>query len=386
MERKHHQDTTNDQEGLMCVRRNSVGVLAVAVLGVVMIAGCSGHSVRYGANSEGDGESASQGNPEETARANSGWTGGTSSYGKGGLYDGGTVNGSRPSSGDSAQYASGSNPSGQDGSETAMGSSANGGMNGTKFSGADYGHDYSGVPGSGPNHGGVSGFGQGSAAGINPDPEAWSNAYLRGGNSSQDFYGDPSNAGSTADGGSHSGMGMPSDGSTATGSVNPKNWADTYVKENGGPSPEYVTPDMQVARVQENDNGGNEIVQRTRLKSGKGLDGQGGSLQDIYFDFDSWAISPEGAQNLEQGAYWLKNNPGEILTIEGHCDQRGTQDYNLVLGKKRAEAAREYLEKLGVESQRIRVVSYGKERPFCQMETEDCFQENRRSHMVIHVN
>ncbi len=376
----------------MCVRRISAGVFAVAVLGMVMMAGCSGHSVRYGANSEGDGESASQGNPDETARVNSGWSGGTSSNGSGGLYDGGMVNGSRPSTGPGSQPGGEGLASGMDGSETAMGSSTTGGMGGSKFSGTDYGHNYSGVPGSGSNHGGVSGFGEGSASGINPDPEAWSNAYLRGGNSSQDFYGDPSgdpsSAGSAADRRSHSGMGMPSDGQAGSESINPKNWADNYVRENGGPSPEYVDPDMQVARVQEHDNGGNESakVQKTHLKSGRGLDGQGGNLQDIYFEFDSWAISPQGAQNLEQGASWLKNNPGEMLTIEGHCDQRGTQDYNLVLGKKRAEAARDYLEKLGINSHRIKVVSYGKERPFCQMESEDCFQENRRSHMVIHLN
>ncbi|MDR4493207.1 MAG: OmpA family protein [Nitrospirales bacterium] len=373
MERKHHQDKTIDQEGLMGDRRNSIQVLAVVVLGMVMIAGCSGHSVRYGANSEGDGESALPGSSEETALLNSGSAHG--SDGQGHYYGGGTVNGRKPYSGTAAQSSAVNDPSAQGSSETAMDSSANGGKSDSNFSGTDYGQNYSGISGSGPNHGGVSGFGQGSANGANPDPEAWANAYLRGGNSSQEFYGDPSNMSQTADGSSAS--------DTTSASVNPNTWADSYVKENGGPSPEYVNPDMQVARVQER---GSEVVKKTHLKATKGFDGQGGTLQDIYFDFDSWAISRQGAQDLEQGAQWLKNNPGEMLTIEGHCDQRGTQDYNLVLGKKRAEAAREYLEKLGVDAQRIKIVSYGKERPFCQKDSEDCFQENRRSHMVIHLN
>ena len=113
---------------------------------------------------------------------------------------------------------------------------------------------------------------------------------------------------------------------------------------------------------------------------------QHGQVQDIYFDFDSWNISRNAAKFLEEGAQWLQANPGKALTIEGHCDQRGTQDYNLVLGQKRAEAARAYLTNLGVQPDRIKIVSYGKERPFCQNDSEDCFQENRRNHMVVRVN
>jgi peptidoglycan-associated lipoprotein len=109
-------------------------------------------------------------------------------------------------------------------------------------------------------------------------------------------------------------------------------------------------------------------------------------IQDVYFAFDSWRISVEGAKSLKEDARWLSAHPGKALTIEGHCDQRGTQSYNLVLGKKRAEAAREYLMDLGVSSHRIKIVSYGKERPFCHNVNEDCFQENRRNHMVVRVN
>jgi len=111
-----------------------------------------------------------------------------------------------------------------------------------------------------------------------------------------------------------------------------------------------------------------------------------GRMQDIYFAFDSWSISDAGVGSLEGNAQWLYANPGKSLTIEGHCDQRGTQDYNLVLGKKRAEAAREYLINLGVQAYRVKIVSYGKERPFCHDNHERCFQENRRNHMVIRMN
>jgi peptidoglycan-associated lipoprotein len=114
--------------------------------------------------------------------------------------------------------------------------------------------------------------------------------------------------------------------------------------------------------------------------------GQEGRMQDVYFAFDSWSISDEGVRYLEEDAQWLYANPGKSLTIEGHCDQRGTQDYNLVLGKKRAEAAREYLINLGVQAYRVKIVSYGKERPFCHDSNAKCFQENRRNHMVIRMN
>ena len=357
----------------MGTRRNTVTVVGIAVLGLLITGGCSGHSVRYGANSEGEGESALQENSGEMGGMKAGT--GYAAPGQNG-YTGGLVNGSNPSSTQAGQIAGVNGASGNStsGDSTSVGGGSVGPDGTSNFSGTDYGKNYGGVSGSGPNRGGVNGFGTGSAAGTNPDPEAWANAYLRGGESSQDFYGDPSKKGES-DGGN---------------SANPKAWGDTYMKENGGPSPEYVNPDLQIAQLQDGQTTGRDSV-KTSMKSPSNNGSTGirmaeGQLHDLYFAFDSWAITPEGAQDLEQGALWLQNNPGEKLTIEGHCDQRGTQDYNLVLGKKRAEAAREYLEKLGIDSHRIQVVSYGKERPFCQNDSEDCFQANRRSHMVIHLN
>ena len=80
---------------------------------------------------------------------------------------------------------------------------------------------------------------------------------------------------------------------------------------------------------------------------------------------------------------WLKANARVKVTLEGHCDERGTSEYNLALGDRRANAAREYLASLGIDGSRIRTVSYGKERPFCTQSNESCWQENRRAHFLI---
>ena len=88
-------------------------------------------------------------------------------------------------------------------------------------------------------------------------------------------------------------------------------------------------------------------------------------LRDVFFGYDSWTITEEGRQSLTQDAQWIKANAGALVKIEGHCDERGTLAYNLVLGEKRAKAVRNYLVELGVGANRLSVVSYGKERPFC---------------------
>ncbi|BCA54407.1 Peptidoglycan-associated lipoprotein [Nitrospira sp. KM1] len=106
-------------------------------------------------------------------------------------------------------------------------------------------------------------------------------------------------------------------------------------------------------------------------------------LRDVYFSYDSWTISEEGRQALGRNADWLKSNPGAAIKVEGHCDERGTSAYNLVLGEKRAKAVRNYLVELGVAANRLSVVSYGKERPFCSDHAEACYQQNRRGHLVV---
>jgi peptidoglycan-associated lipoprotein len=106
-------------------------------------------------------------------------------------------------------------------------------------------------------------------------------------------------------------------------------------------------------------------------------------LRDVFFGYDSWTIPEDGRQALTRDAEWLKSNPSALVKVEGHCDERGTSAYNLVLGEKRAKAARNYLVELGVSANRLSVVSYGKERPSCNEHAESCYQQNRRGHLAV---
>ena len=107
-----------------------------------------------------------------------------------------------------------------------------------------------------------------------------------------------------------------------------------------------------------------------------------GELRDIHFDFDRYEIRPEDAQVLEANAVLLKSNPRWQVLIEGHADPRGTTEYNLALGDRRARASMNYLVAQGVRSNRISVISYGKERPVCREANEDCWSQNRRAHFL----
>ena len=106
-------------------------------------------------------------------------------------------------------------------------------------------------------------------------------------------------------------------------------------------------------------------------------------LGDVFFDYDEFAIRTDARAALQQNADWLRRWTSTRITIEGHCDVRGTNEYNLALGERRGHAVREYLVSLGVESQRIVVVSKGEEAPVCFDETETCWQRNRRAHPII---
>ncbi len=106
-------------------------------------------------------------------------------------------------------------------------------------------------------------------------------------------------------------------------------------------------------------------------------------LTDIFFDFDRSTIRPDGQAALEANSRVLREMNGRKVVIEGHCDERGTVEYNLVLGERRAQAVRRYLEDLGVPASQLQVVSYGKERPFCTDHANDCWQKNRRAHFLV---
>ena len=108
-----------------------------------------------------------------------------------------------------------------------------------------------------------------------------------------------------------------------------------------------------------------------------------GLIGDVYFDFDKSDLRPEARQRLAENARWLREHPEFLLTIEGHCDERGTNEYNLALGQRRAESAKDYVASLGIEGGRLQTISYGEERPVCTESTEACWQRNRRAHFVI---
>ena len=107
------------------------------------------------------------------------------------------------------------------------------------------------------------------------------------------------------------------------------------------------------------------------------------ALSDAFFAFDSYALSAEAKGTLEANAREMKRVTGAAITIEGHCDERGTKAYNLALGEKRANAARDYLVAMGVNASRIATVSYGKERPFDNGHAEAAWAKNRRAHFVV---
>ena len=105
-------------------------------------------------------------------------------------------------------------------------------------------------------------------------------------------------------------------------------------------------------------------------------------LADVFFDFDRSVIRTEARSGLEANAGLLRSQSGEKILIEGHCDERGTSAYNLVLGERRARATAQYLRDLGIPSSQIQITSYGKERPFCEEHSEACWQSNRRAHFT----
>ena len=127
--------------------------------------------------------------------------------------------------------------------------------------------------------------------------------------------------------------------------------------------------------------GGSSLTQFQRGRLGQ--NGQSGPLNDIHFDFNNYSIRPQDSQILQSNATWLSKHPNARVQIEGNCDNRGSEEYNLALGAKRAQAAKDYLETLGVAGQRMSTISYGKELPLCTENTEECWAENRRDHFVV---
>ncbi|HEY2323203.1 MAG TPA: peptidoglycan-associated lipoprotein Pal [Thermoanaerobaculia bacterium] len=121
----------------------------------------------------------------------------------------------------------------------------------------------------------------------------------------------------------------------------------------------------------------NDIEELNRVAQQRGL------IADAFFNYDESTLSADAQSALQTSASWLKKNPQYNLLVEGHCDERGTEQYNLALGDRRANTAKEYLTTLGVDASRIRTVSYGEERPFDPGHDESAWAKNRRDHLVL---
>lgn len=122
--------------------------------------------------------------------------------------------------------------------------------------------------------------------------------------------------------------------------------------------------------------------ERTKVRVQDPVD-SGGPLQDILFAYNSFDLSAEAQQVLQANADWLQSHAPTKVEVEGHCDDRGTVEYNLALGAKRARTARDYLITLGIPPERLSTISYGEELPQCTDLNESCWQQNRRSHFLV---
>ncbi|MCL5287805.1 MAG: peptidoglycan-associated lipoprotein Pal [Acidobacteria bacterium] len=107
------------------------------------------------------------------------------------------------------------------------------------------------------------------------------------------------------------------------------------------------------------------------------------NVRDAFFDYDQYDIRADARDALARTAEFLRSHPEIRVVIEGHCDERGSTEYNLGLGERRAQAVRQFMISLGVSADRMDTVSLGKERPFCTTSAEDCWQQNRRGHFVL---
>lgn len=106
-------------------------------------------------------------------------------------------------------------------------------------------------------------------------------------------------------------------------------------------------------------------------------------IKDIYFDFDQYTIRDDSRTTLQANSAVIKNKKAKKVVIEGHCDERGTNEYNLALGERRAQSTKRYLAALGINPSGMSIISYGEEKPFCADHSEECWQQNRRAHFVV---
>ncbi len=164
--------------------------------------------------------------------------------------------------------------------------------------------------------------------------------------------------------------------------------AKKQVKETGGletqkpmekAPPEAAPEKAPPAEVQTKEAPPGPKEQPAAVEEGKAVK----ALKDVFFDFDSYVIRPDDASVLQQDAGWIKAHSGVIVTVEGNCDERGTVEYNLALGQRRADAVKNYLVSLGIPADRLKTISFGKSKPFDTGHNEAAWAKNRRDHFVV---
>jgi peptidoglycan-associated lipoprotein len=134
---------------------------------------------------------------------------------------------------------------------------------------------------------------------------------------------------------------------------------------------------------------GGDMTQKSTLDEFKDkgtIGGTGGPLSDIHFGYNDYTVQPQDSSILRSNATWLQDHPSTHVQVEGNCDERGSEEYNIALGAKRAQSAKDYLSTLGISPSRISTISYGKELPICHESDESCWQQNRRDHFVVSGN
>ena len=164
----------------------------------------------------------------------------------------------------------------------------------------------------------------------------------------------------------------------------------TMVKEEPSVKKEEAVVKPETERTKEmkgkEEQGAKEFEKSLVAKKEPGIKGEvfeSKLLKDIHFDFDKYNIRPGDLEILNENAALLKKSPKVKVQIEGHCDERGTTEYNLALGERRANSAKKYLISLGISSNRISTISYGKERPLDPGHNEEAWAKNRRAHIVV---
>ncbi len=161
-----------------------------------------------------------------------------------------------------------------------------------------------------------------------------------------------------------------------------KNVSSSSGDQSGKAKPEAIQPDAikTVPLERSFDRPSGSVPSNRALEPGVASDTN--ALGDVFFEYNQFQIRKDAMQILDVNAGWLRASGSKTVLIEGHCDERGTAAYNLVLGEKRARAAKQYLQDLGVPASQLQITSYGEAMPFCKQQNEDCYQQNRRAHFV----